>query len=1524
MKRNVSFVLLFLLSAVPLSAQEVRQAAIMVHRPSNRLAWNHLGREAAFMLSCDEVLRHYVGRTDGLRLAGAHRVNGIYSGMKAGLYFPRGDGLYAKWQPFLEADIYVECDWNRTRLIWRGGTAAAEKSKTVNAPYNNPKACAAALVELVFELAGKELDPAWKEELADPETKRPELWFEWAQWIGYRPHWLHHAPWSGPHKSAQNILEQDPNFTRGAAWGLQMLMRKEKGQKRSPASPRYLPVAYRVLASPFHYGARPFLQQQLNDPRVRREAVLSLGLPQLELAIGLDVGGDDDKEKLAPGAGKASGEPQMPTDAVFRSRLIELLGAGKSKMAAKALPVVLTDAEDPALRVAAALALSSYPPQAGVLRQALVGDADGTVRAAALRALTAMKKITPADIAAARKGPGPVRLQLVETVTTAQVKPDARAAVLKGLLPAKDPELRAAALGALDQHTEVAVTDVTVAPVVKEVLNAGSDAERLAALRWIRRQQSTAHGDAVKGLLQAETPRLQAAAAATLAVIAPAQVDAVVKILLPKDAPLLQRTLAQIIAAGKEPAKHRDTVFALLAKSHVSIRQDICLAAYEVLGRDRKALARAMRYDPDLPVNLAGFRLLRRLGDAALAQEVLGWCATQHPNEYVRARALREYERMKLPQVSRVAANALQAPYWVVRLEAADVLSRTATTEELAAIQRARTQTKDEWLGLALADAECKAQGKPLPERVRLGLGKTRHTEGGDTPNGFQVWLGNFPKDKKEARRLVDEGYRLGVKNKEPNMPGGTVLTAYNSNRGMRNTYLLQSILEPLKKWQSRLPYTYYVALFDEPCTLGGVRGNTAHVRGMLLEAGRPDLLPLTRQHGGEALLAALPPEFQRAYPYYNARMGGEASNWVVHMYRLTAQRRYPDLRIFPQSLSYMRKLTHDAFDMIDADGDYTWRYHYHNFMRDGTIGAVNRVLNPGKPLCMITWMSWHRPNVINGNTLYIDTNYPMQPWRYRNYMGTRSALALWATGTEAGFFDHIGLGVTSNKDARGQATRAFQLKPWSKTAHAAVTFLLSDKGYWKQVEGKIALKIMRQKRKTTDDTPDILGDDDDLGDELGGDLLDDGPTPLEKEMKATRDKLYDKLMTGISYMNIFNTDATRALSNLPKPDTRPRSTLVIVGRDAYWWGDSGQMLIPALALADGFDLVPNYDAVGKADLMRYDTILLRASGDGVTDELVAKINDWLRRKDKGLLIVSGPCQSRKRLFPMLRVKPGDEAFLWEKDVQFKSRARVKETYRDRRRREKTRMVWPKINRLQPAAGAAIKDPESRIWCSTSGAVTPLITGSDKDLLLARWRAPAAVKSIVLFDGCGGAGPVYTAALETAVLAIDKERGSPVKRNRWWGHTIYENEQFVVDVATNGLSSLHEARPRQHRGVDIITGVINPVVKHGECALVLKDYVGPYAGAKGDWAVMARQELREMKLLSPTKLRIDAVGVVRVSHIGVGAIRLSSTKGFEKVENQVLVWKAMREKKQAYSVNDVKGGKELHYFSLRPVTVVVE
>ncbi len=1500
--------------------------ALMVHRPDNRLAWGAHDEAAAYMLGCDALLRRVMERAPWIREVGPYRVNGIVQAMNAGLYFPEGEGVVATWRPFIEADIFVDARFDRERLQWRAGAVGGPEllSEVIVDPYRHPVAGVAALIRLVFEAAGAELPEGWEGELGSREPSPADLFVEWAKWLGYQPHWAHHAPWTAPQQSAMRILNTDPGFVPGAAWAVGMIMRDgsgyhhRRGEQPSPASVLQLMPVMRLLGTPQASAAYPFLRTFLPQGRLLDEIPRLFDLPMIDtgaLTTGEPRGmaGPVDMEQLA----------RDVTGPAVRRDLAEAVGRLDSEIVRETLALLLRDDADAVVRATAARELAGHRVgQADVLRRAFDADADGDVRAAAWEGLVRVGAVQAADIAQAARDAAPeVRRAVVETLADTPVSGAAREEIWARLLADPAVEVRLACIRLLHARTDRSPGSDALQARVAALLESGGAAERSALLSWIAERPDAAIIPAVQPLLQAEASGIRAGAATALYRCAPDRAGTLLRALRDDPSAAVQRSVAAILAevGGRDAA---GILYAMLRQAPLGARDALLAALYRVTGADRTGLARAMRFDEALIVNLAGVRLAERLGDPDLLRELLPALADTHPNPYVRAEALRAMERHAVDGMHERCLAGLAAPFWIVRLEAADILSRHARSVHAAPLRAALEAAQDPWLRMACEDALARAQDRPPPERVRLGLGTREHTEGGNAPLGFQVWLGRMPRDPETRRRLVDEGYRFGATTKPPNFAGGTGLNNYNRSDGLRNQYLLESVLEEIGRLESALPHMTYLALFDEPCGPG--HSGTDGMRAMVLEAGRPDLLPAIERAGEEGL----PPAWQRTFDWYDARLAAEGSNWVVHMFRLTAQRKYQNLLIFPQSLSYMGTQMRDAFHLLDADGDYTWRYHHHNFFGDGSIGAVNRVLHPGKPLNAITWMGWHQINVLRGNTLNMNTDFPQAPWRMRDYMGTKSALALWATGTEPGFFTGVSFAKVYDSDGRshspGATGGAFDLKPWSEAAREAVEFMLNDERYWRDVEAKLALEIEKPQIGRGDALLDGANAgrlDIELGDEDAiTHLLEGGLTALEKAIEQRKAAMFERLMTGIAYMNIFNTDTTRVLSSLPKPDTRLRENLIILGRDTPYNQDGGSFPIPAIAFAGGYDMLPAYEGIGAAELRQYDTILLRASRDGVTPALVRELNRWVREKAGGLLIVSGALDSGNLLFPELL---GGEPvpFVWDDDVQATRVAHVEEATRDRRGREETRQVPPPVGTFS-CAGIRHADEATRVEATFGGRIVPLIETADGAALLARWESPAEVRGVVLFDGAAGAGPVYTEALETAVLAIDRERGSRVMRNPWWGHLTYENDAFVVDVATRQFRALQEARPRRHTGVDMITGEINPEVRNGECAVIFKDYVGPYAGGRGNWAVLARRALTAMTAESANRLRVEAEGVVRITRIGPEPIRLGDADGFAGVANQVEVWRLKTKGQPAYSANAIDGGYELHVYSPSPFTVV--
>jgi len=343
-----------------------------------------------------------------------------------------------------------------------------------------------------------------------------------------------------------------------------------------------------------------------------------------------------------------------------------------------------------------------------------------------------------------------------------------------------------------------------------------------------------------------------------------------------------------------------------------------------------------------------------------------------------------------------------------------------------------------------------------------------------------------------------------------------------------------------------------------------------------------------------------LPGELGSAYWYVRQKELGELSNWVIRVSRATFQRQFPDLQLYPQTQSWMGST--DAYDIMDADGDYSWHYDYANLLHHYGKGAFMRALHPGKPAFMVTWMGFLHPNM-HEEAVYTDAPPPQEgPWRYRAYMGTRASLALYASGIEAGMFNYVAYKPIAERGLDKGAGHCFAQKPYSPELENTVRekMMARDVKYWEGVRVQCEADLL----KSEPDDPEMLNGP--------SKMINVGADELKKQAKEKYEKIretaYEKTMRGSAWLNLFDTDNTRAFSNLPLPDMTPRDTLLIFPRDSSL-GDGPTFPMPAVALAQGFDLAPTYDCVRLVDLNRYDTIMLLDSHEGVARELVKKIN---------------------------------------------------------------------------------------------------------------------------------------------------------------------------------------------------------------------------------------------------------------------------------------------------------------------------
>jgi len=1510
------------------AADTPRTVALVTDMPSTKGTWAALAPPQALKLAAGTILQEYAAASPQIKLLDWTSTAGTSGIVRSGLYIFQADKPWKQWRELIEADAFVRFEVSRSGQFTIQ-THTSEKSTTGGADdgFSRPKEAIALLVKSVFRAAGVELGDAAKKELADPETRVPKLFLEWGSWIGHTPNMYNDNPWAGPNRSAAEIITADPNFVRGMAWALTMRLKPVMARsgtgaiKKRPANPVDFDThVLALLDTRYAHLVIPGYRARLTDPHLLRDSLKILAASEIHF----EPADAEEQEDDLLGVGEVKAARAVKTTPLIRRNVCLALSGHKHPKALETVLTVVAVDETPLVREAAAEALGGWPERQDVvdaLDRATTEDKEAGVRLAAFRSLTKLKSLDDTrlrralnDESAALKSYALSQLAHQQGFT-----PEVRKLV-RAAMEGDDSALRVQAL----QMAEAVFQDgKELVPIITDALKREAPEERRVALRLVRHYGLKGMQEAVDALLEDKDGPTRAQAVRAVLSLDPGATDALIGRLARDPEPGVQEQLARAIGASADRSR-KSFVQKLLQSPHERVRHAASDAMYRIAADDRTTMTRSMLADPVMRVNFAAVRLIRKLGDESLYKDLV-WATEHHGNEYVRTRALKALDQMDHPVAHDLALRLLESPYWVVRLHAADVLCRRAIPEDKTALERSLQSNADRWLKLSLEDALAKGQGRPMPERTRLGLGKREYLEGGELPNGWQLWQGYIPEEPAEARRLVDEGYRFGRVLSVPKNSALWSMFSWEDTKGRMNAYLLH-FRQDLPRLEESAPYLNHVMLFDEPHGLFG--GWATHkIRAFLLECGRPDLLG-----GSPDNQPKVPPGLQRAYRYWSAKVLGELSNFIVGMCRMTLGRQYPDLKWFPQTMTHYGMGTTDAFDAIDADGDFSWRYDNNNLMGHYSKTGVIRAIRPGWPQTMVTWMGWIRPAVISLDRVFTDTKYPDGPWRPRHYMGTRAALALYAGGVEAGYFNHVGYDPISARGKDIGGLPSFPRTPFSKELTDTINnrMLRGDRAYWarryKEIEGQVTAE---QKPVTVDNALDEREEEEeDVADflaEAEGEKRIKVEDIVKEKYEAERQKHFMNAMVGCSWMNIFNCDVTRAMANLPRPDRSARGTLLILSRGTNWNRDAATFVMPAVALADGFDVCPTYDCMKLVDLSGYDTIMLLDGVDGVTSALVRKINEWLKTKERGLLYVCGDVNTRKALFPELTFERLEEKFLWEGKVVATAGPKVMEEVKDRRGRKtgRKRRVPARIGEFQVAGESKkLSDQSARLRFLWKGDIEPLVTHDAKPVL-AQWQAPAEVKSFVVFDGVAGAGPTYTEALEGVLLALDRKRGARVSRNRYWGHVICENEQFVVDVATSGYRSLQAARPRERRGVDIITGVINPTVRHNECALILRDYVGPYAGGKGDWAVMAASELKEMTLVDERTLRVHARGVTRVTHIGEQEIVLKSAEDFEKVENQLDVWERMWKGENAFSLAKIEGGYELHFSSDKPVEIVL-
>lgn len=1496
-------------SALRAPVQPAR-VALMVPRDMSA-GWVLFEAEIGMRRGCGELLIETLSELPEFQMLDWSATCGLADLVNKGLYRFSGPANHAEWSKLCPAEIFVEYSFVEGKLQVAVHASHGSKTTVIENPLQLPKKTAATIINLVFEMAGYQPSTELRSMLADPETSQPELFLDWMRCIGYKPSPWNDDPYGWPNKVAAAIIKKDPKFLRGLAWAVDMRLRPIADavpKKTKPANP--IDFDLNVFTA-LDYPSADYLIPSLHARLIKEKSLRQRALSGFAL-YNLDADPSEVDEGEAGGAwgdmgGMKGGGKKKGFSPRQQLRVIKALSSIDRPEITKLFVLLSEEGESPELRTAAVQAFgaatATKESTAAVVRA--LSDRDAMVRRSACRAAKELK-IAPetwlpkmlADRSAL------VRQECLAILAGMKILNPALSAAVLPALSDKEAIVRTQALRTA--AARIPLKDWKATEVLERAAGAANAGERIAALEIAAEKNLPL--STLEGTLVAPEAAVRVAAVRAAAILYPQKLETLCLPLVEKDDSVeVQRALAKVLAQDKSKAIV-PVLRGLMKSTDATVRDTARSSLYSSAELTIKERITLMLGEQSMRVNAAALRLIDVLPDAE-AVPFLQDIIRNHHNEYTQGDALARLVNRTAAHSREACLLALQSPYLTLRLRAAGLLRDIATPEDIPVLKKALQRESGTWQQASLEDALATATGKPATHHL-LHLGKRKFLEGGENPAGWQIWLGGRPSDPVACHTMVQEGYRFGLKTVQTSDTNLWNMQNIDDSRSKRGIFLVD-LLGQLENMRPQLPDSYYLCLFDEPMSAGG--GDTADCwRAFVLETGRPELLAITPDKAEE--------ESRRAFAYWRIKRVGDISNWVVNVCRDTVQREFPDLRIFPQSLSYMG--LYDAFDMIDGDGDYTWRYTHDNLMGDYGLGAVNRALRPGQPVCLITWLGSWAPSILSTDIVRTNTKFPPGPWRFRGYMGICSALALYASGVEAGYFNMVQYAPIT---ATGRDRMTYPLTPYSPDLRAVIeTMIKEDSVYWNKRRQHLESEDLKTPMRTD---LSLLEEDAAAEAEVTFEEAPTEKTKAEKQLAIEQAEHFKNAMSGCSYMNIFDTDITRAMANLPRPSTVRRPSLVIFSRQLRF-SDQAYFAMPALALLGDYDIAPTYDSVAKIDLDDYDTILLQEGNDGVTPDVVKKINQWLRARKNGLLYVWGDVNASRAQFPELARKPLKERFLWEDAVQamrtplLPAPSKEKSPITKSAKKDAGQPQFPAVGKFS-FASKSFEDQNTQMRTTYAGKVTDVFSAGGK-AVLAQWT-PQEGSCTVLFDGANGAGSIYTGALEEVILALDKKRGSSVRRNPYWGHVGVENEQFVVDVATRGYTTLQNARPRQHTGVDIITGVINPLVKNGEAALILKNYVGPYAGGLGDWAVMARSGLKEMALADGgRRLELDARGVTRVTHIGAGSIRLLDAKGFTEVKDQLAVWEAYWQGKKTYSVNSVDGGVEFHFFSSEPIILVTD
>lgn len=320
--------------------------------------------------------------------------------------------------------------------------------------------------------------------------------------------------------------------------------------------------------------------------------------------------------------------------------------------------------------------------------------------------------------------------------------------------------------------------------------------------------------------------------------------------------------------------------------------------------------------------------------------------------------------------------------------------------------------------------------------------------------------------------------------------------------------------------------------------------------------------------------------------------------------------------------------------------------------------------------------------------------------------------------------------------------------------------------------------------------------------------LDDDGKDPAAARKNAVR--------IGVRLMQKHLYDCARIYASLPPVDARPDVLVVQPGLGpASTIGSQAAPVIAARELPESYDMLPGVNMLAGRDLGRYRFIIIH-NATLLRDETIRDLTRWLK-ETPGLLVVHQDLTSDKSAQASTPAEHSGvlkESWPWEADLLLHPPA------------ADASLALEKQTLLVGDEKLAITADKNmtRIDCRTAKA-TPLARVGE-EAVLARWRDPA-FRGAVLFDGLRSPSKPYVDRLAAEINDLAAKGIGRAVRGR---AVVKEIETEKFHAAASPAYGDPLKTPVTLRGVDLMTGVVDPVVGPGTGSAIVAraDHFGRY------------------------------------------------------------------------------------------------